>query len=188
MSLTWAKRKIPLEEVFTHNFFVKFGLQILYTMFCILYPNDMILSLSFEIDFIYLFIFRERRKEGKRERNINVWEKHQLVASLMPPTGDQACNPGMCPDWESNWQPLSPQAGTQSTEPHQPGPDDSLWWKSINFFAVLHSLWVDLASIQHVTIISLNYIMIQSINAPIKLYPKFLHSFRKDSSVQNSDL
>ena len=29
--------------------------------------------------------------------------KHQCVgASCMPPTGDLACNPGMCPDWEPN--------------------------------------------------------------------------------------
>ena len=42
-------------------------------------------------DFIYLFL------EGKGKRG----EKHQcVVASLMPPTGDLACNPGMCPDWE----------------------------------------------------------------------------------------
>ena len=31
------------------------------------------------------------------------------------------CNPGMCPDQESNRQPFGSQAGTQSTEPHQPG-------------------------------------------------------------------
>ena len=37
------------------------------------------------------------------------------------PSGDLACNPGMCPDWESNWQSFSSQAGTQSIEPHQPG-------------------------------------------------------------------
>ncbi|XP_053528661.1 sodium/potassium-transporting ATPase subunit gamma isoform X9 [Artibeus jamaicensis] len=44
---------------------------------------------------------RERGREGKREG-----EKHQFVAaSCTPPTGDLACNPGMCPDWESNWQP-----------------------------------------------------------------------------------
>ena len=35
------------------------------------------------------------------------------------PTGD----PGMCPDWESNWQPFGSQVDTQSTEPHQPGLD-----------------------------------------------------------------
>ena len=64
----------------------------------------------------YLFIFRgrEREKEG---------EKHQcVVASHTPPTGDLDLNPGMCPDWELNWQPFGSQAGTQSTEAHQPGP------------------------------------------------------------------
>ena len=65
-----------------------------------------------------LFIFREKGREGEREG-----EKYQcVVASRTPPTGDLACNPGMCPDWESNWQPFGLQAGTQSTEPHQPGP------------------------------------------------------------------
>ena len=38
-----------------------------------------------------------------------------------PPTGDLACNPGMCPYWELNQQPFGLQAGTQSTEPHRPG-------------------------------------------------------------------
>ena len=41
----------------------------------------------------YLFIFRERGKEGEREG-----EKHQcVVASHTPPTGDLASTPGMCP-------------------------------------------------------------------------------------------
>ena len=58
--------------------------------------------------------------EGEREReNIDVWEKHQSVASHMPPTGDLAHNLGIWPDWELNQHPFSPQAGTQSTEPHQ---------------------------------------------------------------------
>ena len=49
-------------------------------------------------------------------------EKHQcVVASHVSPTGDLACNPGTCPDWESNWQPFGSQSGTQSTELHQPG-------------------------------------------------------------------
>ena len=69
----------------------------------------------FKIIFIHLFIFRE----GKGERD---GEKHQcVVASHVPPTGDLACNPGMCPDWESNWRPFGSQANTQSTEPQQPG-------------------------------------------------------------------
>ena len=44
-----------------------------------------------------------------------------MVASRTPPTGDLACNPGLCPDWESNWQPFGSQAGPQPTEPHHPG-------------------------------------------------------------------
>ena len=43
-----------------------------------------------------------------------------MVASHVPLTGDLACNLGMCPDWESNWQPFGLQASNQSTEPHQP--------------------------------------------------------------------
>ena len=57
----------------------------------------------------------ERGREGEREE-----EKHQcVVASHTPPTGDLACKPGMCPDWESNQQPFGLQFSTQSTEPHQ---------------------------------------------------------------------
>ena len=42
-----------------------------------------------------LFIYFQREGKGEREG-----EKHQcVVASLMPPTEDQAWNPGMCPDW-----------------------------------------------------------------------------------------
>ena len=44
-----------------------------------------------------------------------------VVASGVHLTGDLASNPGMCPDWESNWQPFGSQACDQSTEPHQPG-------------------------------------------------------------------
>ena len=35
---------------------------------------------------------------------------------LCASSGDPACNPGMCPDWESNWQPFGLQARAQSTE------------------------------------------------------------------------
>ena len=37
----------------------------------------------------------------------------------MPPNGDPAHNPGMCPDQESNQRPFDSQADAQSTEPHQ---------------------------------------------------------------------
>ena len=51
----------------------------------------------------YPFIFREKEREKKRERNIYVREKHQSATS--PHTwanGDWTCNPGICPDWELN--------------------------------------------------------------------------------------
>ena len=49
-------------------------------------------------------------------------EKHQcVVASCTPPTGDLACNPGMCPHWELNQPPFGSQASAQSAKPHQPG-------------------------------------------------------------------
>ena len=76
----------------------------------------MFLAFFFFLLRFYLFIRRERGREGEREG-----EKHQCVAAFCtPPTGDLACNPGMYPDWESNWPPFGSQAGTQSTETHQP--------------------------------------------------------------------
>ena len=71
--------------------------------------------LFFSFLIFYLFIFIERRREGEREG-----EKHQCVRDTSI-SRDLACNPGTCPDWESNWWPFSSQAGTQSTEPHHPG-------------------------------------------------------------------
>ena len=44
-----------------------------------------------------------------------------MVASHVPPTGDLAHNPGVCPDWELNQGPFGSLASTQSTEPHQLG-------------------------------------------------------------------
>ena len=61
----------------------------------------------------YSYLFLQRREGKEKER-----EKHQcVVASRAPPTGDLACNPGTCPDWESNQWPLGSQTGTQFTEP-----------------------------------------------------------------------
>ena len=78
--------------------------------------NNKIFYLFFK-DFMFLFLERAEGKEKERE-------KHQcVVASCLPPTGDLACNPGMCPDWELNQWLFGSWAGTQSTEPHQPGPN-----------------------------------------------------------------
>ena len=49
---------------------------------------------------LFLFIFRERGREGQQEG-----EKHQcMVVSPVSPTGDLAHNSGMCLDWELNWR------------------------------------------------------------------------------------
>ena len=41
-------------------------------------------------------------------------------------SGNLACIPGMCPDWESNQRSFGSQASAQSTEAHQPGLNVSL--------------------------------------------------------------
>ena len=64
-----------------------------------------------------LFIFRQRGREGGREG-----EKYQcVIASHEPLTGDLACNPDKCLDWELNQQPTGLQVSTESTKPYQPG-------------------------------------------------------------------
>ena len=63
------------------------------TIFSKLYFNQ---KNSFSKDFIYLFSEREEGREKEED-------KYQyVVASHVIPTGDLACNPGMCPDWELN--------------------------------------------------------------------------------------
>ena len=70
-------------------------------------------------DFIYLFL---ERGEGEKGRETSV-----CVSSHVPPTGDLACNPGVCPDRESNQWPFGSQASTQSAEPHQPELKSPFW-------------------------------------------------------------
>ena len=71
--------------------------------------------------FIYLlFVFREGKGGGKGGRKRGR-ETSMYGYLLCTPTGDLACNPGMCPDWESKWWPFGSQASTQSTEQHHPG-------------------------------------------------------------------
>ena len=86
----------------------------------------MVLKLNFFKDCFY---FQREGRAGEREG-----EKHQcVVASCAPLTGDPACNTNMCLDWELNQQPFGSQAGTQSTEPHQPGLEP-LFLKTIQTF------------------------------------------------------
>ena len=79
---------------------------------------SVLILISYFLKIFYLFL--ERGEGRKRERNINAWEIYRSIASRVPPTGHLACNPGMCPDWESNQRFFGCQASTQSTEPHQP--------------------------------------------------------------------
>ena len=68
-----------------------------------LFLHNLLLTLtpnSFFLRFMYLFLERGEGRENERERNINVREIS--IASHMPPPGDLACNPGVCPDQESN--------------------------------------------------------------------------------------
>ena len=88
-----------------------------------------IFTFLFFLDFTYLLLEREEGREKQRERNMDVQELQWLVASCTPPNWEPDHNPGMCPDWESN-QPFSSQAGTQPTEPHQPGKHFYLSWNN----------------------------------------------------------
>ena len=53
---------------------------------------------------LYLFIYFQREGKGEKE-----WERNTDVG-LPLPTGDLACKPGICPDWESNQQLFGLQA------------------------------------------------------------------------------
>ena len=61
---------------------------------------------TFFFFFKFFFILREGEgKEKKREKSINVREKHQLVDSECAPTRTEPAT-RMYPDWESNQQPF----------------------------------------------------------------------------------
>ena len=104
-----GKEHLLAVKINTETFYIK--------LWKILFLNQTNIQVYIHILRFYLFIFRERGKEGGWEG-----EKNQcVVASHGPLTGDLACNLGMCPDWESNQQTFGSWAGVQSTEPHQPG-------------------------------------------------------------------
>ena len=89
-------------------------MSLILVLFIYLLPWGKFLLLFLKI--IYLFIFRERGREGEREGA----KQQCVVASYMPPTGDLAHNPGMCPELGIEPETLGLQTGAQSTEPHQP--------------------------------------------------------------------
>ena len=78
----------------------------------------------FFLDFIYLFLERGQGRE-KEEK------KHQcVVASHIPPTWDLAQNPGMCPDWELNWQPFGSHAVLNPLSPTSQGKETFIEWRN----------------------------------------------------------
>ena len=83
---------------------------------------------------IYLFLERGEGEEKERERKINVREKYWSVASDTCADWDQTCNPGMCPDQESNQWLLALQDNTQTTEPHH-----SEWGFVLFLISQIHS-------------------------------------------------
>ena len=82
-----------------------------------------ILLFSMFLKSIYLFLEQGEEREKERVRNVSV------CLPLSWPTLGTGPQPGLCPDWESNWPPFGLQAWGQSTELHQPGP-----------FSVFHSI------------------------------------------------
>ena len=87
-------------------------------------PHQPGLDHLFFKDVIYYLFFRERGREEKdRERNIEVREIHQLVASCTCPYQGTTRNPGLCPNQKSNWWPFSLWDNGQPSGPHWSGPD-----------------------------------------------------------------
>ena len=70
-----------------------------------------------------LFVFREKGREGERERETSMCKRYCIdrLPLACPLLGTLPATLVMCPDWELNWRPFSSQASAQSTEPHQPG-------------------------------------------------------------------
>ena len=75
-----------------------------------------------------MYFFREREREEERGRETSMYERYIDQLHLTnPQLGNLARNPGTCPDWESNQQSFDSQTGTQSTEPHQPRLENTLY-------------------------------------------------------------
>ena len=85
-----------------------------------------------------LFLWNKERSEGgEREGEKHQCDRETSIGYLSnAPIGGQACNPGMCPEQESNQQPLGLWDDTQPTEPHQSGQNHPTFVQSGR--AVLH--------------------------------------------------
>ena len=62
-----------------------------------------------------------------------------MVASHMVLTGDPACNPGMCPDWESNRWPFGLQPMLSPLSYTSQGHKDEIQIKMLNLKSTMHT-------------------------------------------------
>ena len=102
--------------------------------------------------------------EGRKRGRETSGEIHRWVASHTTLAGNLACNPGMCSDGELNWWPFGSQAGTQSTEPCQPGP------KAFSY--QLDSTWLSLTTSSNPV---LSFLVSDFWNKPSFIVPILLH-------------
>ena len=61
---------------------------------------------SFFLIFFFYWFQRERKWGRKCGRETSMWERNiDRLPLTRTPSGTRTCNPGMCPDWESNLWP-----------------------------------------------------------------------------------
>ena len=87
------------------------------------------MCLFFKLFLKILFIYFWREGKGRRKRG-----RETSMCGCLLHTSNWGPGSQVCPDWESNQGPVSSQAGTQSTEPQQPGNNVCLFFKVIVTF------------------------------------------------------
>ena len=106
--LPWGGRLVRKAKKPSRHLFLTYFLEMLGGV------NDLLIytyvSFIFFLKRFYLFIFRERGREGERARCVR--------KTSMPRTRDLARNSGMCPDQEWNQWSFALQDDIQATEPH----------------------------------------------------------------------
>ena len=70
----------------------------------------------------YVYWFESSEREEREEREKHWYENIDWLLPICTPTRDPTCNPGMCPDPESDPQPLVYRTMLQSTEPPSQSP------------------------------------------------------------------
>ena len=77
---------------------------------------------SFFTFFSFCWFYRGGKGGRKRGRETMTWERNiDWLPPSHTPTGDETCNPGMCPDLELNQRPFALLEFAQPTEPYWSG-------------------------------------------------------------------